>query len=169
MRTARLRDSFSVLIALAAVSGCGSVPIQPMPPLPDLRRLELSPADSERLVAAVKADRTDSLACFDPMRDDTVGVTPPVRIRGSTDAYPPPARKRGVQGWVALTYIIGTDGTVEPNSVFVLGASDTAFVDPARFVILNSLFAPGRRNGKPIRTLARQVAEFRLKKPKVGL
>jgi len=167
MKPAAFACSQRFLLVLFTALGLACGHVQPMPPIPDVRHLHLAPADSEAFVRAVMADHGNPIWCFDPLRGDTAGMTPPARIRGSTDAYPSQARRSGRQGWAAFTFIIDTTGTVEPNSVFLLGASDSVFVDEGRFVILNSVFAPARRHGTPIRAVASLVTEFRLKK--VGL
>src|SRR5262245_42961024 len=113
MSQAYFRGSRERLAALALALAWGCVRVLPMPPLPDLGQLQLSAADSVLLARAAMGDGALPVKCFDPLRDDTTGITRPVRIGGSTDVYPSAARKQGLQGWVAMTFIIDTLGSAE--------------------------------------------------------
>lgn len=74
--------------------------------------------------------------------------------------YPPVLEQAGVSGMVAVQFVIGSHGKVEPNSLEVLAATDSAFVAPARETILESLFRPARFHGQKVRQLARQTIRF---------
>jgi hypothetical protein len=167
-RSVRL-PAILVTLWLTLASACATV--HPMPPLPDLGRLKLSPADSEQLALVVRGYGADSDAvlCFDPTQGDSAGVTPPAMISNPRDLYPSSARHQGLQGSVALEFIVGADGTAEPTNIFVLGFSDVAFVPPARSLIRKAVFTPARRNRKPMRSLVRQLAEFRLQGSRLRL
>ena len=74
------------------------------------------------------------------------------------------ARRRHLQGWVALEFFIRADGVVAPSSIVVLSSSDTVFVDAARRVIQDGRFWPARRNGTTIGVYARQFVVFKLRR-----
>ena len=74
--------------------------------------------------------------------------------------YPPVLEQAGVTGVVAVQFVIGSHGKVEPNSLEVLAATDSAFVAPARESILETLFRPARFHGQKVRQLARQTIRF---------
>src|SRR5579864_7259131 len=58
--------------------------------------------------------------------------------------YPPVLEQAGIPGLVAVQFVIGPQGKVEPGSVEVISATDSAFVAPARESILGSSFRPAR-------------------------
>jgi len=74
--------------------------------------------------------------------------------------YPPVLQSAGIGGAVALEFVVGVEGTVEPPTVHVVETTDTAFVESAREAILHSSFRPARMRGQPVRQLARQTIRF---------
>jgi outer membrane biosynthesis protein TonB len=74
--------------------------------------------------------------------------------------YPSLLEQAGIPGLVAVQFVIGPHGTVEPGSLEVLSTTDSAFVAPARESILSSSFRPARFRGRTVRQLARQTIRF---------
>ena len=74
--------------------------------------------------------------------------------------YPSFLEQAGIPGVVAVQFVIGPQGSVEPGSVEVISATDSAFVAPARESILGSSFRPARFHGQKVRQLARQTIRF---------
>lgn len=74
--------------------------------------------------------------------------------------YPPVLEQAGVPGVVAVQFVIGSHGKVEPGSVEVISDTDSAFVAPARESVLLSSFRPARFHGQRVRQLARQTIRF---------
>jgi TonB family protein len=136
-----------------------------MPAMPTLGKVNSAAADSQRVALSQNAaSGSDAyIACIDTSGADTVGVTLPARLSGPLPTYPAWARSQGLQGWVALQFVIARNGHVESENVLVLGASDPTFIEPALYVVRNEVFTPARKDGKPVRAIARQYAEFRLK------
>jgi periplasmic protein TonB len=74
--------------------------------------------------------------------------------------YPSFLEQAGIPGVVAVQFVIGVQGKVEPASLEVLASTDSAFVAPARETILGSTFSPARFHGQTVRQLARQTIRF---------
>ena len=74
--------------------------------------------------------------------------------------YPSFLEQAGIPGVVAVQFVIGPQGRVEPGSVDVISATDSAFVAPARESVLGSRFRPARFHGQKVRQLARQTIRF---------
>ena len=160
MRCMNLLASWAIALPFCITTASSCVSIQPMPALPDLAHLRLSPADSAQLVRAALEGGSDSFL-VDSVPTN-MSWTPPSMRHMPKATYPPAARKQHLQGWVALQFIVGGDGAVEPRSVVVLRASDSIFVDAARNAILHAVFTPLLLNGRSARASARQLVEFAL-------
>ncbi len=87
---------------------------------------------------------------------------PPVRLSGPPPYYPPLLKDAGVQGTVTLQFVIKPDGHADPNSIKVVSSTNRAFEDPAKNMILGSVFRPGRLHGKPVSVLVEQSVSFTL-------
>jgi periplasmic protein TonB len=74
--------------------------------------------------------------------------------------YPSLLEQAGIPGVVAIQFVIGPQGRVEPASLEILASTDSAFVGPARETILGSSFRPARFHGQVVRQLARQTVRF---------
>jgi protein TonB len=76
--------------------------------------------------------------------------------------YPSVLEEAGVSGSVAIQFVIGPQGKVEPASVAVIQSTDSAFVQAALESILQSSFRPARFRGHAVRQLAAQTIRFTL-------
>jgi protein TonB len=76
--------------------------------------------------------------------------------------YPPVLEQAGVSGIVAVQFVIGPQGKVEPTSVEIMQSTDSAFVQMALESILQSSFRPARFRGHVVRQLATQTIRFTL-------
>lgn len=76
--------------------------------------------------------------------------------------YPPAMQAAGLEGFVLLEFIIGTDGQAEPNSIKVVQSSHREFEKSAIETILKSRFSPAKLAGEKVRQLARQKLSFRI-------
>jgi protein TonB len=76
--------------------------------------------------------------------------------------YPAILEEAGVSGAVALQFVIGPQGKVEPASVEVMQSTDSAFIQAALESILQTSFRPARFRGHAVRQLATQTIRFTL-------
>ena len=67
-------------------------------------------------------------------------------------SYPDEMRRAGTGGTVALQFVIGKDGKVEPGSVEVLAAPAPALGSAAKAVVEKLEFVPGKKDGQAVRS-----------------
>src|SRR3989454_2775869 len=77
-------------------------------------------------------------------------------------AYPPLLQQAGIEGRVMVQAIIDTTGRVEPNSARVVESANPGFDQPAKNVVLRSLFRPGRVDGRAVRVLVALPIAFKI-------
>ncbi len=87
---------------------------------------------------------------------------PPQLISAGPQLFPPAMRAAGIAGKVTMQFIVDVTGHVEPNSLKTLSSSHPAFVEPAKQMLLKSLYKPGKVKGEPVRVLVQQVINFTL-------
>lgn len=85
---------------------------------------------------------------------------PPQLLQPGPQRFPPVLQNAGITGRVEVQFIVDTEGHAEPASFKVLSSTHKAFEEPAREMILKSLFKPGRSRGQPVRVLVRQAINF---------
>ena len=74
--------------------------------------------------------------------------------------YPMALAAAGIQGKVAMEFVIDTAGKVERGSIRVLQSSHQAFEAVAREAIAAAIFGPARLSNHPVRQLTRQSIRF---------
>ncbi len=67
------------------------------------------------------------------------------------DSYPTDLRTRGVGGMVELQFVVDAKGKVDPSSVEVVDATQTALGEAARKVVTKLDFNPAKVNGTPVK------------------
>jgi outer membrane biosynthesis protein TonB len=82
-----------------------------------------------------------------------VSVAPALR-GGIRLVYPDSLRRKGISGRVLLEFVVDTLGRVEPG-VRVLETADPLLVGPAKQMLQEARYAPGRVHGRPVRVLVR--------------
>lgn len=68
------------------------------------------------------------------------------------ESYPVELRSRGVGGMVELQFIVDAKGKVDPSSVEIVDATQTALGEAAKRVVTRLDFSPGKLNGTSVRT-----------------
>lgn len=68
------------------------------------------------------------------------------------ESYPEDLKRRGVGGMVELQFVVDAKGKVDPASVEVMDATQTALGDAAKKVISRLDFSPGKMNGASVKT-----------------
>jgi len=97
------------------------------------------------------------------------GVYSPGEIDGSLNAlkrtqpaYPASARRRNIEGWVQVQFIVNEYG--QPEQIRVLAADPEGIFDSS---VINSIghwrFRPGTINGTAVRVLVEQTIRFQLR------
>ena len=156
-----------VTVLIAVTLGCApNVPLTSI--APDIGTLRSPAADSQRAAVTAAASATGESLAFllcDPSDVDTAGLTRPVPRNQLQLKYPRAAMRREFQGWVALQFIIGADGLVDPHSIVVIRASHVEFIETAQVAIREERFFAARRQGVRVRTLARQLVQFKIGPP----
>ncbi|HLB38105.1 MAG TPA: M56 family metallopeptidase [Gemmatimonadales bacterium] len=92
--------------------------------------------------------------------ENTPGLELPERVSFPPLAYPKVLLEAGVEGSVLSTFIVGTDGRVEPGSIQILQASHAAFEAPTRAGIEKAVFRPGRLHGEVVRVQVQVPTRF---------
>jgi hypothetical protein len=98
------------------------------------------PVDLNTVVTSAEADEQPQLLSAGPKR------TPP--------------GMEGVPARVQFEFIVDTLGRAESRSIKVLNSTNKLFEEPAREMVLKSVFKPGRQGGRPVRVLVTQAVTF---------
>jgi TonB family protein len=85
----------------------------------------------------------------------------PALITAGVLRYPTILQESGIDGSVTLTFVIDTEGRVEPDGIQVLSSTQAGFVPAAEQAVLTSRFHPARKHGVPVRVRVRQLISFK--------
>jgi TonB family protein len=88
------------------------------------------------------------------------GFEPAVVLSQPMPLYPAALASVGIEGRVAVEFVIDTTGKVEPVSMKVIQSTHPAFESAARRAITGSLFRPAHLSSVPVRQLTRQSVRF---------
>jgi TonB family protein len=88
------------------------------------------------------------------------GFEPAVVLSQPMPQYPAALASVGVEGRVAVEFLIDTTGKVEPGSIKVIESTHPAFESAARRAITGSMFRPAHLSTIPVRQLTRQSVRF---------
>ncbi|MFL5607847.1 MAG: TonB family protein [Gemmatimonadaceae bacterium] len=91
--------------------------------------------------------------------DRAVSVT-----RAASPRYPESLKSVGVEGVVAMRFIVGADGRVEPGSIDVISTPHKLFADAVRKSLLETRYRPAEANGHPVRQVVEQTFSFKIEK-----
>ena len=78
--------------------------------------------------------------------------------------YPDALKSVGVEGTVAMRFIVGADGKVEPGSINVIDSPHALFSSAVRQALLNARYRPAEAGGRAVRQLVEQTFSFKLDK-----
>ncbi|HKY47757.1 MAG TPA: energy transducer TonB [Acidimicrobiia bacterium] len=85
-------------------------------------------------------------------------VNVPVRLnRRVVPTYPPASKGSGKTGFVQVRYVVNPSGCVEPMSVEILAATDSAFAEAARLALRRLQFHPAQLDGRSVRQQIHQT------------
>jgi TonB family protein len=85
---------------------------------------------------------------------------PPELISAGPRRYPPVLERAGVGGRVIAQFVVDTTGHPEPAGFKVISSTNPAFNEPAREMIMKSVFRPGRVRGQAVRVQVQQAVSF---------
>lgn len=85
-------------------------------------------------------------------------------VRAAVPRFPDALRSSGVEGDVHATFVVGTNGRVEPGSIEVVDSPHRLFTDAVRSALLDARFRPAEVGGRAVRQLVSQSFSFRLAK-----
>jgi protein TonB len=68
------------------------------------------------------------------------------------ESYPEDLKKRGVGGMVEIQFVVDAKGKVDPASVTVVDATQTALGEAAKKVVVKLDFSPGKLNGVGVKS-----------------
>lgn len=146
-------DTLPAAVAVAPAERARPAPRQEAPPV-------------DTTLAGVPVDTIGSLPESPPeeagprlYRIGEVEEAPRLRNRGEIRRrlereYPRLLRDARVPGQTTVRFVIGESGRVDPASVEVVSSTHDAFNEPARRVVEQMEFSPGRISGEPVRVLA---------------
>ena len=112
--------------------------MQPAKSMPDVACVDLKSA-RETLESQPVPEQIYNAASKD--------VTPPEKVSGTEPKYPEKARRRGIQGDVAVSFILKEDGT--PSYIFVAESLDPDLDESAIEAVRGWRFKPATREGHP--------------------
>ena len=95
-----------------------------------------------------------------PVFSDTAVDVPVKPINFRKPVFPQDLQQEAVCGWADITYVVGTNGRAEPNSVTVVRATHRAFGTSGAAAIRGSTFTPATRLGKVVRQRVSQRVSF---------
>lgn len=82
----------------------------------------------------------------------------PVLVSAGPKMVPPGLQ--GVPGRVEAEFIVDTAGHAEPSSWHIISSTNKLFEEPARAMIMKSVFKPGKVAGRAVRVQVRQAIAF---------
>jgi len=121
--------------------GAGAA-IKPVPPAPDPVKIP-DPGDGGRVYIESEMGR--------PVRRDPASAAP---------AYPDFLQKEGIEGTVAVEYVVDTTGLADSASLRILRTTHPAFAEAVRAALPGMRFEPGEVGGQLVRQLVTQEFRF---------
>jgi TonB family protein len=85
---------------------------------------------------------------------------PPDLISAGPRRYPPVLERAGIGGRVVAQFVVDTSGHPEAAGFKVLSTTNAAFNEPAKEMIMKSVFRPGRVRGQAVRVQVQQAVSF---------
>jgi len=85
---------------------------------------------------------------------------PPDLISAGPRRYPPVLERAGIGGRVVAQFVVDTTGHPETNGFKVISSTNPAFNEPAREMIMKSVFRPGKVRGQAVRVQVQQAVSF---------
>ena len=74
--------------------------------------------------------------------------SPAVPLERAPPEYPKPLLRKGLEGWVVLSFLVNPDGSV--SDVIVEDSTSTLFEEPARAAVRSWTYTPAKLGGEPV-------------------
>jgi TonB family protein len=116
--------------------------LKPVPPAPEPIKVP-DPGEGGRVYIESEMGR--------PVRRDPASAAP---------AYPDFLQKEGIEGVVAVEYIVDTTGLADSGSLRIIRTSHPAFAEAVRAALPGMRFEPGEVHGQLVRQLVTQEFRF---------
>ncbi|MES2179933.1 MAG: energy transducer TonB [Gemmatimonadota bacterium] len=87
--------------------------------------------------------------------------------RSAGPDYPPELRKKGIEGYASLRFVVDSTGLIDLASVEVLEATNPEFAQAVRDVMPRMRFRPAKQGATAVRQISEQRFRFRLESPVV--
>jgi protein TonB len=84
--------------------------------------------------------------------------------RAAPPRYPESLKSVGVEGVVAMRFIVGADGRVEPGSINVISTPHKLFAEAVRKSLLETRYRPAEASGRAVRQVVEQTFSFKIEK-----
>jgi protein TonB len=84
--------------------------------------------------------------------------------RAAPPRYPESLKSVGVEGVVAMRFIVGADGHVEPGSINVISTPHKLFAEAVRKSLLETRYRPAEAGGHAVRQVVEQTFSFKIEK-----
>jgi periplasmic protein TonB len=81
-------------------------------------------------------------------------------VAAINEEYPKELKAARIGGRVQVRMILNADGTVDPSSVQIVAATNELLGEAALRAVKRMQFAPGKANGKPVRTVVLLPLKF---------
>ncbi len=96
--------------------------------------------------------------------DFTVDRPVAPRADNGSPIYPAILRSAGIEGDVAVRFVVDSTGRVETSSIAILEESQAAFGEAVRRWLLRARYQPAEVSGLPVRQLVEQRFGFTLRR-----
>ena len=130
------------MVPVGSKRGGAGAAIKPVPPAPDPVKIP-DPGDGGRVYIESEMGR--------PVRRDPASAAP---------SYPDFLQKQGIEGTVAVEYIVDTTGLADSASLRILRTTHPAFAEAVRAALPGMRFEPGEVGGQLVRQLVTQEFRF---------
>ncbi|HEX5004915.1 MAG TPA: energy transducer TonB [Gemmatimonadales bacterium] len=85
---------------------------------------------------------------------------PPSMVSQGPRRYPPVLERAGIGGTVSVQFVVDTTGHAEAAGFKILKTTNPAFNEPAKEMIMKSVYRPGKVRGVPVRVVVQQAVAF---------
>jgi protein TonB len=101
--------------------------------------------------------QSDGSAFVEDMVDRAVKALP----GAPSPKYPPSLEQAGIEGQVAMRFVVDASGRVESGSIEVISSPRPEFAEAVRRAILATRYRPAEAGGRKVRQLVEQMFAFR--------